>query len=388
MQHAKKNLRVAFLTATDPNDKRSWSGIHYCMLQELRRHFLVVEPIGPIDNLLLKSLGVVNRITRLVFKKGYNHNNSILRSYLLSLVINRRLNRGNYDVIFAPAASTEVAFLKTNLPILYFSDSSFGQLNGYYPVFSDLFAVSKKESNYIEQKAIDKASFFVYPSKWAADFVVKEYGVPEEKLAIIPFGANIDDKSILYTEKHIDDNSVFNLLFLGVNWERKGGDVVYNTFLLLKEKGYNVTLTVCGCVPPYEDDRIRVIPFLNKNIPEQLVFFNTLMQETHLLFVPTKADCSPIVFCEANAFGIPVLTNNTGGVSELVIDDFNGYALNVNSLPEEYALKIEALLQDADLYSRLSQNSRSFYLKDLNWGSWGKKISAILYEIKKVQNVK
>ncbi|WP_313805901.1 glycosyltransferase family 4 protein [Flavobacterium sp.] len=384
MQHTKKNLRVAFLTATDPNDKRSWSGIHYCMLQELRQHFLVVESIGPIDNLLLKSLGVVNKITRLVFKKGYNHNNSILRSYLLSLVINKKLKRGNYEVIFAPAASTEVAFLKTDLPILYFSDSSFGQLNGYYPVFSDLFDFSRKESNYIEQKAIDKAAFFVYPSRWAANYVAKEYGVSEEKLAIIPFGANVEDQSILYMEKQTGNNRAFNLLFLGVNWERKGGDIVYKTFLLLKEKGYNVTLTVCGCVPPFVDDQINIIPFLNKNLPEHLEHFKTLMQETHLLFVPTKADCSPIVFCEANAFGIPVLTNNTGGVSELVIDDFNGYALNMNSRPEDYALKIETLLQDADLYSRLSQNSRSFYLKDLNWGSWGKKISDILYEIKKL----
>ena len=60
-------------------------------------------------------------------------------------------------------------------------------------------------------------------------------------------------------------DEVVNILFLGVDWYRKGGDLVYDTFLKLIEAGYNIHLTVCGCVPPVKHAKIKVIPFLRNN---------------------------------------------------------------------------------------------------------------------------
>lgn len=380
----KSKLKIAFLTSTDPEDMRSWSGTHNRMYNSLKREFEVVDKIGPIDNLLLKSLGVFNKILRFFFKKGYNHNNSILRSYLLSFFLNYRLKRKKYDLIFAPAASTEVAYLNNkNIPILYLSDSSFGQLCGYYDVFSDLLNISIKESNYIEQKAINKASKFVYPSKWAANYVIDNYGIKIDDITIIPFGANIDDDKIEYNEKFININKEFNILFLGVNWERKGGPTVYNTFLKLISKGYNVKLTICGCSPSISHSKIKIIPFLNKNKKEDFEYFKNILIKTNLLFVPTKADCSPIVFCEANAFGIPIVTNNTGGVSEIVINDFNGYTLNVDSEIDDYFKCISEIIENENKYNELSRNSRIKYDQELNWKKWGNEMRILIERTKK-----
>ncbi len=377
----KSNLTIAFLTSTDPNDKRSWSGIHYCMYNSLKNNFVTVDAIGPIDGFLLKSIGIINKVSRFLFNKGYNHNNSIIRSYLLSLTINRRINKKKYDIIFAPASSTEVAFIKTKVPIIYLSDSSFGQLNGYYDVFSNLFKFSIKESNYIEQKAINKSSYFVYPSKWATDYVIKEYNVDKSKVSIIPFGANIDKKFIKYIEKTRKKDELFKLLFIGVYWKRKGGDVVFDTFKFLLDKGYNVSLTICGCVPPIQHEKMKVYPFLNKNIEEDMNKLTEIIQESHVLFVPTKADCSPIVFCEASAFGLPIITTDTGGVSSIVENDVNGFCLPINSNSTAYAEVIIKLIQDEQNFLKLSKSSRALYLSKLNWENWGKEVSDIISKI-------
>lgn len=380
----KSNLKIAFLTSTNPNDKRSWSGTHNRMFQSLKNHFITVDAIGPIDNLGFKSLGAINKITRFLFKKGYNHNNSIIRSYFLSLIINKRINKKKYDIIFAPAASTEVAFIKTKVPIVYLSDSSFGQLNGYYDVFSNLFKASIKESNYIEQKGISKASYFVYPSKWAADYVIKEYNVEKSRVSIVPFGANIDEKFIKYIEKTRKKSEVFKLLFIGVYWERKGGDIVYNTFKFLLDKGYNVSLTICGCVPPVEHEKMKVYPFLNKNIEEDMNKLTDIIQESHVLFVPTRADCSPIVFCEASAFGLPIITTDTGGVSSIVENDINGFCLPFNSGATAYAEVIIKLIQDEEKYLKLSKTARKKYVEELNWEKWSLAMKDIFLKIKNI----
>ena len=380
----KSTLKIAFLTSTNPNDKRSWSGIHYCMFQSLKNHFITVDAIGPIDNLGFKSLGAINKITRFLFKKGYNHNNSIIRSYFLSLIINKRINKKKYDIIFAPAASTEVAFIKTKVPIVYLSDSSFGQLNGYYDVFSNLFKASIKESNYIEQKGISKASYFVYPSKWAADYVIKEYNVAKSRVSIVPFGANIDENFIKNIEKTRKKGEVFKLLFIGVYWERKGGDIVFDTFKILLDKGYDVSLTICGCVPPVQHEKMKVYPFLNKNIDEDMNKLTDIIQESHVLFVPTRADCSPIVFCEASAFGLPIITTDTGGVSSIVENDINGFYLPFNSGATAYAEVIIKLIQDEEKYLKLSKTARKKYVEELNWEKWSSTMKDIFLKIKNI----
>ena len=377
----KSKLKIAFLTSTNPNDKRSWSGIHYCMYHALKNHFITVDAIGPIDGVLLRSLGAINKISRFLFNKGYNHNNSIIRSFLLSLTINWRINKKEYDVIFAPAASTEVAFIKTKVPIVYLSDSSFGQLNGYYDVFSNLFKISIKESNYIEQKGISKASYFVYPSKWATDYIIKNYNVNERKVSVIPLGANIDDGDIVYYEKEISNKKPVTLLFLGVDWLRKGGDVVFKTFEMLLDKGYDVNLIVCGCIPPVSHPKMTVYPFLNKNNKEDFATFNAILAQTHLLFLPSKAECFGIVFCEASAFGIPSITTNTGGISNAVYNHINGYCLDVNTGPKDYYNTIVQLIEDKDKYKLLSKSSRELYLSKLNWGNWGNEVAEKIIKI-------
>lgn len=375
----KSELKIAFLTSTDPEDKRAWSGTHNRMYLSLKNEFEVVEKIGPINNFFLKSLSLINKISRKVFKKGYNHNNSILRSIILSFFVNKRLHSRKYDIIFAPASSTEVAFINNKkLPIVYLSDSSFGQLCDYYDVFSGLMKISIKESNYIEQKAINKSHKFIYPSNWASNYVIENYGVDKKNVTVIPFGANIDEDQIVYIEKKSSKDTEFNILFLGVNWERKGGPIVLETFLNLISKGYSVNLTICGCNPNIQHSKIKVIPFLNKNKKEDFDELKKILIQTHLLFVPTKADCSPIVFCEANAFGIPVLTTRTGGVSEIIIDGYNGFTLDINSTIFEYSDCITHLIENEVIFTELSKNARIKYKNDLNWENWAKKTRIII----------
>ncbi len=377
----KSHLKIAFITSTNPNDKTSWSGIHYKMFQSLLTTFDNVDAIGPLNTAFLKPLGIINRITRFLFNKGYNHKNSIVRSYFISKMIERKLRKKKYDVIFAPASSSEIAFLKTNVPIFYCSDSSFGQLNGYYDTYSNLFSFSVKESDYIEQRAINNASALTYPSKWAMDYVVENYNIHQNKVKLIPFGANINNEDIVYKVKEISNQKPIILLFLGVDWTRKGGDLVYKTFQMLLDKGYNINLIVCGCIPPVSHPKMIVYPFLNKNNKDDFATFNAILAQTHLLFLPSKAECFGIVFCEASAYGIPSITTNTGGIPNAVYNDINGYCLDVNASTNDYYITIVQLIENPEKYKALSKSSRELYLSKLNWSNWAKEVSEIITKI-------
>lgn len=375
----KKNIKIAFITSQNPEDKNSWSGTLYNMYYALKKEFEVVDNFGPARILALKWLPIINRITIFFFKKKYNHNHSFIKSYILSKHFERKLNKKKYDLIFAPVASSEIAYLKTKIPILYLSDSTFGQLKDYYDVFTNLFEFSVKESNITENRALKNAELVVFSSSWAAEFAVNNYHINREKTFIIPFGPNIDKQYINPNkERRIKSGEQLELLFVGVNWDRKGGNLVYETFLKLLDKGINARLTVCGCIPPYKHPNMNVYPFLDKNTDDDAKKLAELFYSAHFLFIPTKADCTPIVFSESASFGLPVITNQTGGVGEIVKDGYNGLCLPINSNPEDFKLKILELLENEELYLSFVKNSIKAHEELLNWDSWGASIEKII----------
>ncbi|MEG0850178.1 MAG: hypothetical protein RSH24_09955, partial [Flavobacterium sp.] len=60
----KEKKIVGFITASDPNDKRSWSGIHYRMYKALLNEFDEVYVLGPMpkSSALNKTLKIFNKI--------------------------------------------------------------------------------------------------------------------------------------------------------------------------------------------------------------------------------------------------------------------------------------------------------------------------------------
>ncbi|PKP12874.1 MAG: glycosyl transferase [Bacteroidetes bacterium HGW-Bacteroidetes-3] len=344
-----KSITVGFLTAKNPLDKKSWSGTHYKMYQSLKNEFDEVIALGPIHkNIFIEIiLLIITLFNFLIFFKKYKKSHSIVLSKFYAYKIKTKLKKMRFDVIFAPAGSAEIAYLKTAIPICYLSDTSFGQITNYYSNFSNLSKMSFKESNGIEQKAINNSLTQVYSSNWAAEYVIINYKALKENVFTVKFGANLDfipAKSDLVKEF----NAAINLLFIGVNWKRKGGNIVLETYNILIENGHNVSLTIIGCKPPNlkSNSKIKIIPFIDKNNPKEFNNFLNILFNTHLLFVPTRADCTPIVFCEANAFGIPVITTDTGGVSSIIKNGENGFAFPLDATPDEYANTIQSLLDD------------------------------------------
>ena len=151
----------------------------------------------------------------------------------------------------------------------------------------------------------------------------------------------------------------------------------------LEELGIAAELTVCGCIPPEEftHERMVVVPFLDKNDEKQREEINKLFVMADFLLLPTRSDCTPIVFCEANAFGLPVITTSTGGVPGIIKDGENGRLLPLSARGAEYAQVIAAIYQDDQRYAALVKSSRAAFDNKLNWNAWGTTVKKLLDEM-------
>lgn len=79
----------------------------------------------------------------------------------------------------------------------------------------------------------------------------------------------------------------------------------------------------------------------------------------NLFMLPSDYEGLPIVILEAMSFGIPIVASNVGGISEIVIDEKNGFA--VQNAPDFFAEKIKYILQDDKVCKNFSTYSRKLY---------------------------
>jgi glycosyltransferase involved in cell wall biosynthesis len=380
---ANRRLKIAFLNRFDSRNRRSWSGIFHYIVAALESQCGEVVHLGPetshrTEAIIHRTNRVNDYWARLTGNALVLHQNRILSKHL-GKVYSERIAQSDSDVIFAPVASTEVANLETSLPIVYFSDVTWNLISGYYPEFSRLSMLGRAEGERIEASAIAKASAVVYPSSWALENACAHYHASRESAFIAPMGANLDDAPPTAEALNRSLVTRVNLLLVGVDWERKGGQIALRCLTSLLERGVDAELTVCGCAPPASlaHSKMRIIPRLDKRIPEQRNELSRLYREAHFMLFPTRAEAFGCVVCEASAHGVPTLAADTGGVRGAVRDGLNGFLFPYEAGGEVYADQIIKLIGNPNRYLALVASTRGEYERDLNWEAWGKQMSNV-----------
>ncbi|HSZ32759.1 MAG TPA: glycosyltransferase family 4 protein, partial [Puia sp.] len=147
-------------------------------------------------------------------------------------------------------------------------------------------------------------------------------------------------------------------------------------------RGIKAHLTIIGCEPDIpQTDHITIIPFLDKTDPDQGMIYYEKLLNADFMILPTRADCTPVVFSEAAAFGVPVITTNTGGISSIIKQQITGIMLSLEAKAPEFADAIERVWTDKKIFQEMVRNSRSEYDKRLNWEHWIREFNRILERI-------
>jgi glycosyltransferase involved in cell wall biosynthesis len=376
-------LKIGFLTQHDPHDRSSWSGGIFYMFSALKDHAGEVEVISSNRSLLVKLISKANHYIGRIFRAEFAMSQSVPLSMAYGKQFTPHVDPAKYDVIFAPLASNEVAYLRTNVPIVYMSDATFSALENYYFSVDKVSKLYLMQGNHLESRAIQQSSALVYCSNWAADSARKDYGAANGKVHTVPLGANIDAPPTRDSLKAGSTDGKCRLLFVGRDWQRKGGQIACDAFFALRAMGVDAQLTIVGCQPPtpIDDPNLIVIPFLNKKVEADRTRLEELYYTSDFFLLPTRAECFGMVFCEANAYGLPIVSTATGGVSTIVQEGINGYLLKPEAGGEEYARVIEAVWKDQPKYHALRTSTRDRYDQVLNWKSWAESIRQIMESV-------
>lgn len=350
------------------------------MTTALDRHLGPTTVLGPLDLRPRLTTKLWAKATMLATGRRYKYEQSRDLARRSAVVFDRRLAETACDMVFAPVASPQIAGLEYSGPVVYATDATFELLRDQYDNFANLSRRSVREGHDVERRAIHRSDLLLYPSQWAARSAIEDYGADPRRVLVTPYGANLDPPPSREAVLAREAPPRCTLLFLAREWARKGGDLVLATLADLARRGVDAEVVVCGVDPPpgVSRDRLRVVPFLDKNVPEDRQRLSELLTASTFLFVPTRADCFPIVFCEASAHGLPVITTDVGGVGEAVRTGENGVVLPIEAGAADYAEVIESICRDGDGYRRLVVSTREAFDAHLNWDAWGRDVASAM----------
>lgn len=360
-------MKIAFLSNHNPNDVHLWSGTTQHIYQTLSKQHEVTWIGGNmVDG------GAWHHRLMGCKKRYYPENYTKDFSNLLSTEI----TKGKYDVAIV-FDYYYAADLQIDIPLVYISDATFHLFRHYLDIKEGYYGDLAEAT---EQRLIDNVDVLLYSSEWVKNNAIEHYHADDSKIHVVEFGANIPTPTKYQADIAMD---ICRLVFIGRNWEKKGGDKALKTYYQLKKKGFPCSLTIIGCMPPVETDEdknLTIIPFLDKTKEEDLSRLSEILYHAHFLILPTTFDAYGIVFCEASAFGVPSIAAHVGGVSRPVREGKNGYLLPPTASAEDYAEKILSLYCDKEAYITLRKSCRKEFKNRLNWEVWGKKVNLILKE--------
>ena len=383
-------MKLAYVTTYDSRNLRGsneWSGTGYYIARALQNQSLSLDFFGPLDDPI--GLNVIRKTKRFFYrlssKKNYQSDADplTLKNYAKQVAKKLKQSQDKIDIIFS-ATVNSIAYLDCDQPIVFWADATFANIKDFYPVYSNLSASVIRDWNRMEKQALNRASLAIYSSDWAAESAINEYGVDPSKVKVVPFGSNVDSP---FTEETVSDiislrpTHLCKLLFLGVDWVRKGGNVAFEVAKKLNESGLKTELTIVGCPPQIKGpipDFVRSLGFISKATIEGQDRINQLCMESHFLILPTLADCTPIVFCEANSLGVPCLSTSVGGIPTMIRNHANGQLFAAADSVQDYCDYISDMFENYDRYKKLAFSSFLEYESRLNWGVAGHQVKSLL----------
>ncbi|HZM80833.1 MAG TPA: glycosyltransferase family 4 protein [Candidatus Limnocylindrales bacterium] len=346
-------MRIGFACLWDRDAASTWSRTPWELRAAMRAHAEVVDagvhvPIPARRLLQAAHVKIRNRQLISLWEQG-----SLTDRYCRAQLS----KRDDLDVLLQMQDLAAV-----DIPYFTYQDMSFDALLSLRGQGLDVFRIlTTKEMHRRRERQLGiyaKATGVIAMSRWLADSLVRDTGLPREKVHVVHPGL-VAGNSAPLPERPSPRR---RLLFIGRTFASKGGDIVLKALARLRhEVDPRITLTIAG--PPTMAEVSDGVNFLGA-LPGREV---AKLYDTHDLFVlPTRIEGFGIVFAEALARGLPCVGRNNFAMPEIIQAPRYGSLLDGDD-PDQLVKLITEALGDDDLYRRCAEDAeatRAYYSWD------------------------
>jgi len=242
----------------------------------------------------------------------------------------------------------------------------------------------------IERFNMPKADKIIVVTPRLKEVLQRDYGVPENKIVVVPNGANTDlfkPMDIMEAREELGLNRSDNYICLvGSLWQAQGVEYLIRAAPLILESYPNTRFLIVGD-GPMKQELLELTGQID--VSNRVIFTGMVPYQKVPLYVNASDVCviggtrersersgvSPLKLCEYMACEKPVVASRISGLG--VLEESNAGILVEPENPSELATAIIKLLQNQELRKQLGANGRKYVVENRSWESVAKRVADV-----------
>jgi glycosyltransferase involved in cell wall biosynthesis len=375
-------MEILVLCEGDAETRDSWSGISKSTVETLRDRGHQVR-CGDVDLYgwpralaATRSLSLDRRRWGVRYHLG--RDGFIRRSRMAA---RRIMENPGVDVILQIGATFEPAG-RGAVPYVVYADSNIrfaaraafsGHTDAVSLDSSELAEVARRE----ELVYSGAAAVLTLSERLRRSFV-EDFRLPPQRVYTVHGGPNLPSGPLPTLRSGRRPEAPPTILFVGRQFERKGGDLLLSAFEIVRGRMPDARLVIVGPTGiSNAGPGVEVLGFLDKDSPQGWSALAAAYASVDVFCLPTRFEPFGIAFLEAMAFGLPCVGPASWAVPEMVAHGETGLTFPPG---DERALAdcLTQLLQNPDLAFRMGRAGRSRVDRYFNWTAAGERIENAL----------
>ncbi len=304
-------MRILLLAEGNPETWDSWSGSSHSLLRALRAmgHHVIGADV---------SEGRLARWVDLARSWAPNRRRWAARYHLGPAGFARRSRRarallaqhgGQFDVVLQIGATFD-ALRWTDRPGFVYCDAN-ASLAGRDAPAGDVAALRSAEREAVlarERAVYDRATAVLAMSEYLRRSFMADFSVPAHAVETVYAGPNLDLEAILPVNGKRGGPPT--ILFIGKQWERKGGPLVLQAFRGVRAAIPDARLMIVGCTPSIPADSAAGVVIVGRVAKESAngqATLSDLYRGADVFCMPSLFEPFGVVFIEAMLHGLPCI---------------------------------------------------------------------------------
>ena len=205
--------------------------------------------------------------------------------------------------------------------------------------------------------------------------VIEDYGVHEHNVEAVGEGLCLYDPPRSVSTKRRNPN----VLFVGKDFERKGGDVLLAAFGRVRSRVPSATLTIVG--PPVG----RRQPGVHwAGLVKDRTAIRSYYESASVFALPSRCEPFGLVFLEAMAFGLPCIATRRDAMPEIIEEGRTGFLVEPG---DEVMLadRLVQLLQEGALAARMGEAGYERVMSRFRWSHVTERMDRRLMQVPHTQ---
>lgn len=223
----------------------------------------------------------------------------------------------------------------------------------------------------------DASGVFTLSDRLRRSFI-EDFKLPAERVHTAHAGPNFDPSLV---PPRAPRSGPPTILFVGVRFERKGGDLLLKAFRRVRGTIPDARLTIVGPRELHVDDPgVDYLGFLRKDEPSDWKRLVQAYAAADVFCLPTRFEPFGIVFIEAMFFGLPCVGPDAWAIPEMIHDGETGFLCPPED-DQAIADRLVRLLQNPVLAARMGEAGRHRAASHFTWPAVAKRVTTAMQNV-------